>query len=232
MSLSETHKQFLAVMQQTRVVRFPRHALATFGVTEIHYNLVTAVSSEPPASLLRTGVVTASRPMILTPESLAQRFEGFGERAAEFEGWLKEMNHEALRALEYKFQNRPENTFPHSLDARELTEKVRRDIEASGAGRTALIQAPEAVWPFALMKFILEETARSFRSNVQELEERGLFDPAQAAVRARRREIEGLFVAAPRDPAALRALGKKLQEYGLFDEYQDRFFGLVKGPAH
>jgi hypothetical protein len=42
-----------------------------------------------------------------------------------------------------------------------------------------------------------------------------------------RREIEELFLAASRDASRIGALGKKLQHYGLFEEYQDRFFALV-----
>jgi hypothetical protein len=223
-----TDPPFKKILEETRVLRFPRHQLATFGSTEIQYHLVTAVSAAPAQSNLRTGLLIAKRPKIVTPESLADRFEGFGEQAKEFEKWLKEHYREAFRALEYNFRNQPENMHSHALDARELSANIERDLDRTSPPRSALLFAPESGWTFALMKFILEETWRSFKSNVQELEDRGLFDPAQADLQRRRRDIESLFRAARQDASALRVLGERLKEYGLFEEYQDRFFALVR----
>jgi hypothetical protein len=36
---------------------------------------------------------------------------------------------------------------------------------------------------------------------------------------------------AGRDPALVKALGIKLRRYGLFEEYEDRFFALVRQQA-
>ena len=41
-------------------------------------------------------------------------------------------------------------------------------------------------------------------------------------------EIEREFLMASRDGALINALGKKLQHYGVFQDYEDRFFALVK----
>jgi hypothetical protein len=43
-----------------------------------------------------------------------------------------------------------------------------------------------------------------------------------------REEIERGFQAATRDARLIKPLGKLLQEHGLFEHYQDRFFNLVK----
>jgi hypothetical protein len=222
-------KKFADVFRRTRVLRFPRHSLATFGSSEITYNLVTPVSTHPPESRLRTGLVTASRPKILTPGMLAERFQGFGD-SREFEGALQDVYREAFRALEYNFHNRLDAVSSRSMAARPLAESIRRDLDAAETGRAAVIQGSESGWQFSLMKFIVEETLRSFHANVQELDERGLFDPAQAALSRRRGEIESLFQAARRDPGRLRDLWEKLKSCGLFDEYQDRFFDLSRRP--
>lgn len=221
-------QRFEEIIGQTRVLRFPRHRIATFGDSEIQYNLVSAVSAAPPRATLRIGRVTAERPKILTPEALAQRFRGFGSRQEAFERWLRETFQDAFRGLEYSFRNRLDAAVPHSLDARELAQNIRRDLDERDVARAAVIYGPEEGWQLSLMKFIFEETTQSFPANLRELEERNLFDPAQAELSRRRREIEALFRRAAQDPSARRALGDKLKEYRLFDEYQDRFFALVR----
>lgn len=216
------------VIEQTRVVRFPRHRLSTFGDSEIQYNLVTPESSAPARSTLRTGRVTAEKPKILTPETLLRRFEGFGEDADGFERLLKDHFQDSFRGLEYVFRNRLDSVTSHERDAGDLASSIRRDLEDRAALRAAVICGPESGWQLALMKFMLEETGRSFPVNMRELDERGLFEPGQAAVNRQRREIETLFQRARQDPDALKVLGRRLKDEGLFEEYQDRFFQLVR----
>jgi hypothetical protein len=43
-----------------------------------------------------------------------------------------------------------------------------------------------------------------------------------------RQEIEAAFGAAIQNPALIAPLGRTLQQKGLFAEYEDRFFSLVK----
>jgi hypothetical protein len=159
---------------------------------------------------------------------LEQRFSGFGEGADNFAEMLGQVRPDMLRALEYTFQNRLDQSVTHSLDARELAENIQREMEKTEVPRAAVISGPEAGWQLSLMKFIVDETLRSFPSNVRELDEHGLFDPAQAAMSMKRREIEGLFRRAAQNPDDLSLLGRRLKEEGLFEEYQDRFFALVQ----
>lgn len=214
-------------LRSSKVVRFPRHRLATFGRSEIQYRLVTSVSDAPPRATLRSGLVIAERPQILTPASFSQRFQGFGEESPAFERFLKDNFSDSFRGLEYSFRNVLESTEPHHTDARELARNIRRDLDARDVARAAVIVGPESGWGFALMKFILEETSQSFAVNLRELDERGLFQPGESGDR-RRREAEGLFRRAEADPTLVRTLADFLNRHGLFDEFQDRFFTLVK----
>ncbi len=47
-------------------------------------------------------------------------------------------------------------------------------------------------------------------------------------MRAVHDELEADFLAASRDPSLIPVLGHKLQQHNVFEEYQDRFFALVK----
>lgn len=222
-----SYTQFNKVLKEIRVVRPPRHRLSTFGASEIHYDVVSPLAAAPPRSHLRTGFVKAERPKILTREALEKRFEGFGDDTEAYERWLKKYAGDSFRSLEYTFHNKLEATTALQLDARVLAKKIQKDLDARSVPRAAVIVSPEKGWQFALMKFIVDETVHSFPANVRELEERGLFDPARPAMNRRRREIEALFAQALRDRAAVKPLAAKLKEWGLFEEYQDRFFSLV-----
>jgi hypothetical protein len=225
------YRDFMAVMRQTRVIRFPKHRLATFGSSEIRYSLVSSLSAFPPKAMLRLGRVTAERPKILTPDAFRQRFSGFGDDQEKFAGWLTENYAEAFRGLEYTFRNTLDGTSSHSLAARELADNIKRDLDVRDVPRAAVIFGPEAGWQFSLMRFIVEETSQSFAANMRELEEHGLFDPEQAEEHRRRREIERLFREARLDASRVSALASYLKESRLFDQYQDRFFELVQGRS-
>lgn len=221
-------QKFMDFLNQTAVVRFPRHRLATFGDSEIHYNLITSVSNGHPLSTLRTGIVAAQRPQILTPDVFSQRFQGFGPEAESFERILRDSFQEAFRGLQYVFRHRLDSTALHKMDARELARNIQRDLDERGVTHAAVICGPEEGWSFSLMKFIMEETNQSFADNIRELEERNLFDPDQTGTNRRRREVETLFRKTGQDSSMAPVLACKLKEYGLFNEYQDRFFSLVK----
>lgn len=216
------------IMDQTVVLRFPRRRLATFGDSEIQYHLVTPHPELPARSFLRVGRVSALRPQILTPESFTRHFEGFGEEGDGFERLLRDHFSDSFRGLEYVFQNKPDTMEERRRDAQGLARSLQQDLDDRDALRVAVIQGPVWGWPLSLMKFMLEETGRSFPSNVRELDERGLFDPAGLALRRQRVEIERLFRAAEGSPERLKELAAALKARGLFEEHQDRFFNLVK----
>ncbi|MFA6091444.1 MAG: hypothetical protein WCU88_00930 [Elusimicrobiota bacterium] len=213
-------------LEQTQVLRIPKHSLSTFGATSIEYHLVSPVDDMPDRTRLREGCVVSEKPKILTPQSLRERFEGFGEDSREFEQWLGREYRELLRALEYRFKNLDLRTSVIHQDPRDTVRRIQEDADARESRRTALILCPDAAWSLALMKFTLDEAARSFPGNVHDLERRGFFESGGPSARARKNEIERLFEQASTDPSARDILRKKLQDCGLFSEYEDRFLNL------
>ncbi|MCB4757078.1 MAG: hypothetical protein LHV69_08660 [Elusimicrobia bacterium] len=219
--------QFRKLMQQIQVVRPPKHRLSTFGVSQIHYHLVTDVPGLPDRSRLRIGQVTAERPQIITSKNLKERFEGFGAAAVDYAEWLATQYGEALRGLEYQFRNTPESSqielTPPPILLRELT----KEFDRGGGFRSALIRGTDKHWELSVMKFIIEETMTSFTSNIKELHERGFFDEGRD-VKRQHAEIQLLIKKARADSSLIPALGKKLKESGFFDQYQDEFFQLIR----
>ncbi len=214
------------LLTQTEVLRAPQRRLATFGATRVAYHLLSPIDGDAGRTRVREGSVVSERPKILTPEAFRERFEGFGDDAAGFARWAAERYRDLLRALEYNFRNQGMAARVVSEDPRQVADRLLTDLDARGVDDRAVIRCPDGAWALALMTFTLDEAARSFPGHVRDLERRAMFAPDRSEGDRRRREVESLFAGAAKSPAAREALGAKLREYGLFDEYEDRFLGL------
>ncbi|HVE12522.1 MAG TPA: hypothetical protein VNI01_03940 [Elusimicrobiota bacterium] len=214
------------LLGQTRLVRPPQKLLSTFGATRIEYHLVSPVDDLPNKTRLREGRVVSERPSILTPELLQERFEGFGEDSREFSEWINARYRDVLRALEYRFKNLDLTTRVLSEDFHAIAGRIREDVDARQVAHAAVIECPDSAWSLALMNLTLEQAARSFPVNVKDLDARGMFAADRGQDARRRREVESLLERARTDPALREAAGRKLREYGLFSEYEDRFLAL------
>ena len=224
--MSLVDKEVIArLLAGTEVLRVPARRLATFGATRIDYRLISPVEDMPDRSRVREGVVVSARPAIITPESFKERFEGFGDDEA-LARWASTAYRELLRALEYNFRNQGQAASVLHESPLVVAERMLADFDARDVKDKAVIRCPDAGWSLALMKFTLDEAARSFPGHVTDLERRGRFAPDRGEGDRRRREVEALFSGAAKDPAAREALGRKLKDYGLFAEYEDRFLGL------
>ncbi len=213
-------------LKQTEILRAPKHVLSTFGATTLSYHLVSPVEDLQHKTRLREGSVLSRKPLIITPEAFAERFQGFGDEAPEFARWLSPAYRDLLRTLEYNFTNEGFTTRVLSEVPHAVADRIAADLESRGAADQAVIRCPDGGWSLALMKFTLDQAARSFPTHVRDLERRQLFDPEGKAFSRRRREIEALFAAAVSDPSARELLGNKLREYGLLEEFEDRFLAL------
>ncbi|MDE2142560.1 MAG: hypothetical protein KGJ84_09135 [Elusimicrobia bacterium] len=214
------------LLASTEILRAPARRLATFGATRIDYHLVSADDGLPDRTRLREGTVVSARPAILTPDAFKERFEGFGDEAAEYARWVSSSYRDLLRALEYNFRNQGMAARVISEKPELVTERLLADFDARGVTDRAVIRCPDGAWSLALMKFTLDEAARSFPGHVKDLERRGMFSADGGEGDRRRREVEALLETARGDGAARAALGIKLREYGLFAEYEDRFLSL------
>ena len=84
----ENEGDWLRAIEKTWVVRFPRQSLATFGVTNIRYFVVTEPIYQPMTpdqreGVVRTGQVVAEKPAVVTP-FYAMNLEGFSDEAYEY----------------------------------------------------------------------------------------------------------------------------------------------------
>lgn len=204
----------------TNIIRSPGQRIHTFWQTKFNYFII---SSHGDQAILRSGILECAKPTIITPETLAQTFQGFSEEAVRFAEASYQQLLSKIRILGYQFANKLEKESSFSLPTEQLIDNVMADIKDSD-NDTAVLHAPNDIWGLSLMKVAFEAVEKSVQGNIQDLSERGHFKSDEEK---RREEIEMLFIEAKEDKTYVKELGKKLQEYNLFEEYEDQFYSLV-----
>ena len=221
------------VTRHTQVLRMPKQALSTFGITNIYYYLVTEpayselVKTEDE-TVIREGRVIAQRPKIVTPYYLS-RLEGFGSDAKRYFDMLLNMHGPDAPGLLYTYKNEPKELNIVSDNWLSVVNKLNEEIDRRGDPLASIIKGEDDLWDVSLLKFIYEITQKSLRTNISQLGARGLLniDSGGVSVDARL-GIEELFrqvTKGEREPGELR---NELNRWDVFEEYQDRFFDIFR----
>ncbi len=229
----EIDKRIREAIRHTEILRAPKQSLHTFGTTSIYYYMVT----EPAYSeliknitetVVREGRVIAQRPRIVTPYYLST-LEGFSSEARRYFEALMGEQGSNIRGLFYTYKNEPKELTIVSDNLLSVVDKLNAEIDRRGDPLAAIIKGEDALWDVSLMKFIYEVTRSSLQDNLRQLECRGLLNIDAAGIPADARErIEELFekvISGEREPGDLK---DELDRWGLFEEYEDRFFSIFK----
>lgn len=230
----DEREQFIQqAIKMTRVVRSAKQHLATFGDTDVHYFIVTdptytdVVPSEEE-SVVREGRAISRKPKIVTPAYMLN-LEGFSDDAKGYmEGMVQKFGPNSPGIL-YQYTNEPVGMDIVSGKPSDVCQRIADDLDKRGEDKGVVIKGVDALWDVSLMKFVYDYTVESLSSNVTEMQAMGLFDahPGTDIPNGAMHRIEGLFqqVKDGLDPAILK---KELDRWGLFEQYQDRFFALFR----
>jgi len=212
-------------LEHTELVRAPRQELDTFGSSVIDYYVVTELVGN--VSVVRDGKVIAERPKIVTPAYLVN-VEGFSEQARRYMAMIaRERPYES--GIFYRYKNEPGGMNVVSEPIRQVINKLSSRIEEQRNPLSTIIKGVEELWDVSLLMFIYELTTRSVRSNIVEFDRRGFLDmDASGVPHGARDYIEELFEQAGRNLSRAPELVVELNRWGLFPEYQDRFFALFR----
>jgi hypothetical protein len=220
-------------VKHTEILRLPKQSLATFGTTNIYYYLVTEpVYSEMVKNItetvIREGRVIAQRPRIVTPYYLS-RLEGFSAQAKKYFDRLIKLHDPNAPGLFYTYRNEPKELSIVSGNLLSVVNKLNAEIDKRGDPLTSIIKGEDEFWDVSLMKFIYEMTRNSLEDNLMQMGTRGLLDidsggiPLDARLR-----IDELFAKVSRGDYEPYELKAELDRWGLFEEYEDRFFAIFK----
>ena len=212
-------------LEHTELIRAPRQELDTFGSSVIDYYVVTELVGN--VSVVRDGKVIAERPKIVTPAYLSN-VEGFSEQARRYIAMMaRERPHES--GIFYRYKNEPKGMNVVSEPVRQVINKLSSRIEEQLNPLSTIIKGVEELWDVSLLMFIYELTARSVRANMAEFDRRGFLDiDASGVPQGARDYIEELFEQVSRNLSRAPELAVELNRWGLFSEYQDRFFALFR----
>jgi len=226
-------KRIRYAIMRTEILRPPKQSLYTFGTTNIYYYLVTEpVYSELirdiTETVVREGRVIAERPRIVTPYYLTH-LEGFGSEARRYFEALAKEHGSNIHGLFYTYKNEPKELNIVSDNLRSVVDKLNAEIDRRGDPLAAIIKGEDELWDVSLLKFIYEVTKSSLQDNLMQLGSRGLLniDAAGIPVDARVR-IDELFEKVVKGESEPGELKDELDRWGLFEEYEDRFFNIFK----
>lgn len=221
---------FWYAVNNTEIVLPSKRHLETFGNTIINYFLVSELMDDPQKVRVREGRMQAFRPQIIAPSAYSSlSLEGFGEEAKRYMEWLRE-NEDSVRVLRYGYTLKQESFSEQVISDNLPTVLARVKAEADGKNDpfTAVVKGVDEPWDVCLVRLFWQTIQSSAPINIRELHERHMFEMQDGIPVGIREEIEKAFTAAARDMRLIQPLGQLLQEHGLFEHYQDRFFSLVK----
>lgn len=213
-------------VERTELIRPPQQKLATFGSTTISYYVVTGLAEN--ISVVRDGKVVAERPRIITPAYLIN-VEGFSESARKYITTMA-AEHPHEPGVFYRYKNEAKEMNVVSESTRQVISKLDARLEEEKNPLSAIIKGVEEFWDVSLLMFMYHLTRSAMSSNVAEFHRRGLLDIDSSGVpKDARIHIEELFDQARTDLSRAPKLVAELNRWGLFPEYQDRFFALFGG---
>ncbi len=221
----ESDDKIRSVIENTMVLRPPKQQLATFGITNVYYYMITELMHE--VNVVREGRVIAARPKIVTPTYLIN-VEGFSGPARRFIQMAAEQNpHEPGILYSYKNETGEMNIVSEPLG--NILDNINRRIDNRNDPLSAIIKGVEEMWDVSLMKFTFELTRNSAYRNFSELYGRGrLVADSRGIPRDARENIEELFEMAGKDPSYAPELASELHRWNLWNTYQDRFLNLFR----
>jgi hypothetical protein len=230
MSKKTTPFDFWYAVNNTELLVLPKRHLETFGNTLINYTLVSELMDSVGQVRVREGRMQAMRPQIITPAAYSNMvLEGFGQQAEQYLEWLRE-HEDQVRVLRYGYTLKQE-AFSEQVLTDSLESVLGRIKEAAASKRDpfcAVIKGVDTPWDVCLIRLFWQTVQNSAQANIRELSERHLFEMRDGIPMAVREEIDAAFAVAEKDATRVKPLGKLLQDKGVFEHYQDRFFSLVR----
>jgi len=213
---------FWYAVNNTEVLQLPNTVLDTFGNSIVNYHLITELMDSTTKVRIREGKIEAYKPQIIMPPSFDQSMlEGFGKEAAQYAHWLRD-NEAELMFLKYGFAIKKSEINDHVISEKlpNVVDRVKHELVEKDDPMSALLVGVEEPWEVCLLKLMVEVVQRSAGKHMADLRN----DPD-----GQRHEIEKAFFDAAKDKSKVDVVAAILQEHGVFDQYQDRFFSLVRG---
>jgi hypothetical protein len=219
---------FWYAVNNTEVVKAPQQSLETFGTTVFHYHLITELLDSVNQIRVREGRLEAAQPQIITPGDFGDLpLDGFeNAQSAEYVDWLRQ-NQQDLRLIQYGFNitKKDIKSFVVSESREQVVDNVKETIRVADDPLSAIIVGVDEPWEVCLLKLMIDLVEQSAAGNVHDFQQQHLLPMGPDDLR---KEIDRKFLEASRNPGLVQDLHQFLQQNGIFGDYEDRFFALVR----
>ena len=216
---------FWYAVNNTKLVTSPTSKLETFGDTIVNYTLLSENMDNVNKICIREGQIKALKPSIITPDILGKiDLNDFGFEAKEYAGWLEE-NVNDLRILQYGFSIHKKEIKEYFVTDKldNVLERVKKEIKEKDDPLSSIIIGVDNPWEVCLLKLMVELVQKSAEGNFQQLNKKN--DPKKTSIFEM---IDNEFVLASKNPSKINTLAQLLKQKGLWEQYEDRFFALVR----
>ena len=222
---------FWYAVNNTEVVQGPRQHLEAFGQTQVTYFLLSELMDSVNRIRVREGIIRAARPQIITPNQLGTLpLEGFDHaEARRYAAWLQQ--HAAdLRLVQYGFSISKSEVNDNVVGEPmpQVVENVRRQLQTDQNPFSAIVVGVDEPWEVCLMKLMVDMVENSGPAHAQAFQQNALIPTESSGPTDQRSRIDRAFLEASRNANRIPDLHKMLQALDVFDEYEDRFFALVR----
>jgi len=216
---------FWYAVNNTKLITSPTSKLETFGDTIVNYTLLCENMDNVNKICIREGQIKALKPSIITPDILGKiDLNDFGFEAKEYAGWLEE-NVNDLRILQYGFSIHKKEIKEYFVTDKldNVLERVKKEIKEKDDPLSSIIIGVDNPWEVCLLKLMVELVQKSAEGNFQQLNKKN--DPKKTSIFEM---IDNEFVLASKNPSKINTLAQLLKQKGLWEQYEDRFFALVR----
>jgi hypothetical protein len=230
----ETEGDWRRAVEQTWVVRFPKQKLATFGLTNVAYYVVTEpiyqdLDSGKREGVVRTGRVIAERPTVVTP-TYALNLRGFSSEAYDYFRHIANESGPNSPGILYQYKNEIGKMDIVGGEPRDVANNISNDLDRRKENLAVVMIGVDELWDVALLKFIYEFTSSSMAGNVQEFQSKGMLSPQpqygglpQAATQRITRMFDEV-----KNGGSVEALKAELDRWGAFKFYEEQFLALFR----
>lgn len=216
---------FWYAVNNTELVSTPTSRLETFGDTIVNYYLVSELMDSIDKVRVREGHLKALKPEIITPQALGQMdLDDFGPEAQKYAEWLQQHSGD-LRILQYGFrlQKRELKEYVVSDQIDNVLDRVKQEVQAKDDPLSAILLGVDDPWEVCLLKLMVELVQHSASGNIQDIRKQAL-----SAKKSLAQHIDQAFLDASRDSSKISELADLLKQNDVWDQYEDRFFALIR----
>lgn len=231
-------QQIKYILDNTKILRFPKRKIATFGTTNVNYYLIAELMENVVE--IRKGKILVERPLIIPPpgSEISNRFEGFGnyQNSRVFLSFFRKY----MRGLYYNFKFRNEleetsmvyNSFDRVM--KRVNEMVDKQEKSTGIIKGIDVETGI----ISLTKFIKKLVEVSAEGNIIDLEERDFFEKAgyekikfkkyKELPHNLKVKIDKLFKKTREGKLKVKELEAELIELGVYHLYREKLLNFFK----